>query len=690
MNIAAMTDLVNRLNDASEAYYNSNEVMPNYEWDDLFNQLLKLEAKEGVVLPNSPTRNVGAPAVDSLEKFKHTYPAKSLDKTKDIDLFYRKFEEGIAASNSGNDNVVVMYKEDGSTAQAYYKNGRLSLLVTRGNGEVGNVVTHNARNIEGLPITIPFTGELVVRGEVLISYDDFSAINSALPADQQFKNPRNLAAASLTMLDSNETKDRHLAIKAFNLVFKDGFDLEESFAARLAYLEELGFSVVDYKKCSLSELKATMDEFSDNVKSYPYPVDGLVVAMDNYIYTKRLEGTEHHPHIMQGYAFKWEDEVQETVLREIEWSPSRTGLLNPVAVFDSVEIDGTTVSRASIHNVSILSEMNLHVGDRITVYKANLVIPQIAENFDKDAHSKYTLDELVEAVGYCPTCGEKVEINRSLEGILTAFCPNAECPEKMIGKLVHFCERDCMDIQGMSEETVKKLVEAGFIKEYCDLFTLDQKPGIAFLPGFGKQSWNKLCAAAEKAKTTDFVKFFTALGIPDIGKGQIKALKKYLNTHYEDIANDVHVDPNGYNLGGLLSAMGRADYPFEKIDGFGEILATNLRKWLKEKFNFADTWTPEVNVYGYLTFTDKPESLVADSKISGKSFCITGKLAHYPNRQALVAEIEAHGGKWVDSVSSKTDFLINNDTESTTGKNKKAKELNIPVISEETFIEMLN
>lgn len=693
-----MEKLVETLNRASEAYYNGRAIMSDSEYDKLEAQLQAMEKKMGIVLPNSPTCTVGAKAVDYLPKFTHPYPAKSLDKTKDIDEFCSKLEKGIVESGSTNNRVVVMYKEDGSTAQLYYKNGKLLRIVTRGNGEVGNVVSHNLKCIEGIPSEISIGGEVVVRGEVVMSYSEFERINEDLPDDQKYRNARNLASATLTILDTEESSKRHLTFKAFNLVkLLDSFEEENpkyahSFNDRLNLLEEQNFSVVEHELVTISNLKKTMDSFTESVQSYPYPVDGLVVAIDNYAYTKDLPGTEHHPNILSGYAFKWQDETYETVLRDIEMSPSRTGLLNPVAIFDPVEIDGTIVKRASLHNISIIKKMRLRVGNRIAVSKANLIIPYVENNLDYDDSEDLTDEEVQDMVGYCPTCGAQAVVVTSDEGIESAYCVNQDCPEKMIGKFVNFCSRDCLDIRGMSEETIKKLVDLGIVKEYSDFFHLDKHPKIATIPGFGPTSWKNMCEAAENARTTDFVKFFTGMSITNIGKGQLKTLKNYLNANYKELAVLAEVDPEGYNLGMLLSALGRKNFDFSIIDGFGSKLSEDLLRWLHENFDEAKTWSPELNVYGLMNFTDAPVSTeeTTSSNIAGKSFCITGKLITFKNRQELVDKIESLGGKWVDSVSKKTDYLINNDTASTSGKNKKAKELNIPIISEADFVKMIS
>lgn len=398
----SMQELVSTLNEASEAYYNGKEIMSNKEFDDLFDQLKQMEEETGIVLANSPTHNVGYEPVESLPKFKHTYPALSLDKTKDIDEFVSKFRKGIEDSLADNNEVVLMYKEDGSTVQAYYKNGKLDKLVTRGNGEVGSIITQNAFIISGLPVELPVKVDMVIRGEAVMSYEEFERINSTLPDDQKYANPRNLASASLTMLDRGEVAKRHLMLQAFNLVditsnivvddpeFSDSemYDLlDKSFCSRLLLLKKLGFNVVPYVMVDVDELSHYVDKMTKEVESYRYPVDGLVAAMDNYEYSHRLQGTQHHPHIMQGYAFKWADETKETILREIEWSPSRTGLLNPVAIFDPIELESTTVKRASLHNVSEMYNIlgpRPFVGEKIEVMKANMVIPMIVKGYWKD------------------------------------------------------------------------------------------------------------------------------------------------------------------------------------------------------------------------------------------------------------------------------------------------------------------
>lgn len=701
-----MEALVDELNKATDAYYNDREIMSNKEFDEKKDELAKLEEETGFYNASSPTHKVGADPVDSLPKFKHPYPALSLDKTKDINEFVNKFKKGVADSGSSNRLIVVMYKEDGSTVQAYYKHGQLDKLVTRGNGEIGSVITHNARVLSGLPRQLPYDVDLVVRGEAVMSYEEFDRINSELLEGQQYANPRNLAAATLTMLDSAEATKRHLVFQAFNLVDSSplpdielpawGFKVATislSFAHRLNVLGILGFNVVPHTICDVNELATAVKTMTDAVSDYPYPVDGLVAAMDNYAYSIRLEGTEHHPNIMQGYAFKWADESKTTVLREIEWSPSRTGRLNPVAIFDPIELEGTTVSRASLHNLSIMRKMRIHVGNRLSVFKSNMIIPFVDKNLDYEDELEYDDDFVHSFIPSCPTCGAEAEVRVSPEGIETVYCPNEECPEKMIGKFVNFCSRDAMDIQGMSEETIKKLVDAGFIKEYSDFFYLQNKPEIALLPGFGNVSWNNMCQAAEKARSTDFVRFIVALSIPNIGKGQAKTLYKYISEHYDEInlhlAYPMLTEPDSfqdYRPVWLFRRMGLNHFDFTVIDGFGKVTSDEINEWINRHW-VVDT--PETHVLQLVDFVDKRPVAKAESAVTGKSFCITGKLEHFNNRQALVDKIESLGGKWVDSVSSKTDYLINNDVTSTSGKNKKAKEFGIPIISEDDFMQMI-
>lgn len=676
-----MRGLIESLNKASAAYYNGEEIMDNHEWDGLYDQLREMEDKTGIVYPDSPTQTVGAPVkVPELLQVQHEYPARSLGKTKDIDEFPKIFKQRAAGM------AVVMWKLDGSTIVLTYDDGELTLAATRGNGEIGQDITHNAAYINGIPKKIPYAGHLVVRGEAVMSYEEFDRINSEIEdEEEQYANPRNLANATITMQDSSEMKKRKIQFFAFKLVHMDNPlpENQDTFMGRLDYLDSLGFDTV-YRlygdsNCDLIDV---MNGFSDAVPQFEYPVDGLVVASDDVRYAESLPGTGHHPDPLVGYALKWKDEEVETVLREIEWSPSRTGLINPVAVFDPVHLEGTEVTRASLHNVSILKEKRLRVGDTITVYKANKIIPQVAANLTPGNELDYAESHPV----HCPCCGQETEprITGKDKLVEVAMCMNPECPAKHVKKFVHFAERDCMNIKGLSEATLQKFIERGFIREFADLYHLDRyKDQIIEMEGFGQKSYDKLIAAVEASRKTSFVPFIHALGIPNIGKGQAKLFNKEYSGDVREFFEDV------YNR-----------HDFTHIEGIGEVLNDNLLQWGNEYL----TYLPfayvlvQVPVSLNLEICDLleeveiqiPEKAASDTNsLNGKIFVITGKLNHFVNRDALVAKIEELGGKASGSVSKNTSYLINNDVSSTSGKNKKAKELGVPIISEDDFLEMI-
>ena len=691
-------ELCVHLNDAINAYYNENrEIMSNKEFDDAMKYLENLEKVENYHPSNSPIGKVGAVQLPSTGRREvvHELRARSLDKTKDP-------KQIISKLSSNDDLTIAMWKLDGCTLVLTYVDGELTLAATRGDGEKGQDVTSNAKYIRGIPQYINMTsGKLIVRGECVIRYEDFEAINNDLPEGvEPYANPRNLASASVSMLNPEDMKDRHLDFQAFDVVVVDGhlplddtFENEDSMIDQFGYLESVGFGVVPFKILKLSQVEEVIADFTEAAPNFWYPVDGLVFALNDRSESKNLPGTEHHPDPKYGYAFKWADEEVETVLREIEWSPSRTGLCNPVAIFDPVQIAGTTVSRASLHNISYVRQKMLNIGDHITVVKSNLIIPQVIHNLSLDEvditlrHQR--LNGLIPAK--CPTCGELTEIRR--DGISEMlYCTNPNCPEKLIGKLAHFCSRDGMDIDGWSEQTIKKLIDAHFVAEFKDIFTLESKPAVSFMPGFGKKSWEKLYSAAKEASHTSFVKFVSALSITNVGKGQAKILKRYIDENYKILNQRYHID--GYHPFILLVEMACHDFDFTVIDGIGIVMSENITRWFKENYGEGQGDTPYKRLAMYVDFTDK-EPLGSDfmnppsGVLASKSFCITGKLVHHANRQELVDKIEANGGKWVDSVSSRTDYLINNDTTSMSGKNKKAKELNIPIISEDEFLSLL-
>jgi len=685
-----LENIVSKLNKAADAYYNGEEIMSNFDYDRLYDQFASIERKTGIEISNSPTKTVGAEVVDKLPKYTHKYPALSLDKTKDIDEYQRRFAEHNAKE------IIVMYKEDGSTVQAYYNNGKLQDLVTRGNGEVGSVITHNARFIKGLPLTIPYKGEVVVRGEAVMSYAEFNRINSLLQDEEKYKNPRNLANATISMLDSREMSKREIWLQAFNLVKIAEDDNPESnsilkreFNARLTKLDDWGFNTVPRYCSNVEALPDVMNAMTEKAKSYGYPVDGLVACMNDYAYTKNLKGTGHNPHIMVGYAYKWSDTTAETTLREIEWSPSRTGLLNPVAVFDPVELEGTTVTRASLHNLSYVADKDLKVGDHITVYKANMIIPQVADNLSTKMRPVSNVKNINSYINIteCPVCKGTLGVNESND-TFTLICTNPNCAAKKIGAFVHFAERDCMNIIGLSEETITKFVENGYLETFYDIYHLERfEDEITSMDGFGKKSYDNLINSIENSRNTDFVSFIHACGIPNVGKGQAKLLKKYLDENMEGFKNWYYSDES-YDLMGCLVYLVSTKADFTNVEGFGDVISTSLTNWVKENLIDYNDEREIVDVLKELKFTDK-EPVKTESTLSGMTFVFTGSLNHFANRDALVAKIEELGGKASGSVSAKTSYLINNDVDSTSGKNKKAKELGVPIISEEDFLKMI-
>lgn len=659
-------ELVNQLNQASDAYYNGGrEIMSNKEYDSRYEQLSKLEQETGYVFPDSPTQNVGA-VVNGLRTVRHEYPALSLDKTKDVKKF--------SVFDVRDRQAVVMWKLDGSTCVATYDGGKLQVLATRGNGETGSDITHNAPYIRGLPMTIPYHGKVVVRGEAVMSYADFKRVNARFPEEEQYRNPRNLANATVKLYDSNLLKNRPVAFVAFRLVAMEG--LPGSFHKQLSVLNTLGFNVVEHTTCPASVLADTLETYTRMAESYPYPVDGLVVAANDAVYADEQPGTGKFPNKLSGYALKWADETEETVLRDIEWSASRTGLLNPIAVFDPVELEGTTVSRATLHNVSYVLEKDLKAGDRITVYKANKIIPAVDENLDADgAFSKGGVSLMQAYARYllpmkCPVCGANTSLFES-NGTLFLKCLNEDCAAKKIGALVHYAERDCVNIAGLSESKVTALVNRGFLKGFVDLYRLGQyRDEIIAMDGLGEKSYAQLQKAVQASRAPSFVPFIHALGIPNIGKGQAKLLRNWLGEMYPDTAY----------MDSFLDAVAHG-VDFTVIDGFGSVMDKSLKEWLCQNMQMLTELLMELEV------TEKPSGNVL-SAISGKTFVVTGKVTHFANRDEIRAKIETFGGRTAGSVSKNTDFLINNDVESTSGKNRKAKELGIPIISEEEFLSM--
>lgn len=644
--IDRMKQLIARLNEAAKAYYaQDREIMSNLEYDRLYDELSALEEKTGLVLAQSPTQSVGYEAVDTLPKERHESPMLSLGKTKS--------REELADWLNGKKGLL-SWKLDGLTIVLTYRDGKLFKAVTRGNGEVGEVITPNARTFVNLPLQIPFLGELILRGEAVITYEDFERINAKIEdADARYKNPRNLCSGSVRQLNSEITAQRNVRFFAFALVKADGADFENSREKQFEFLKEQGFEVVDYRPVTAETMRDAVEWFEQTVSSYPVPSDGLVLLLDDIAYGEALGRTAKFPR--NAIAFKWADETAQTTLREIEWSASRTGLINPVAVFDPVELEGTTVSRASVHNVSIVKELQLGIGDTITVYKANMIIPQIAENLTKSGSLTIPCE--------CPVCHEKTQI-RQENDTETLICPNPDCDAKKLKSFTLFVSRDAMNIDGLSEATLEKFLARGFLHTYADLFHLDRyKDEITQMDGFGEKSFANLSDSIEKARHTTLARLIYSLGIPNIGIANAKMicreykndLKRLLNAPAEELAG---------------------------IDGVGPVIAGTFVAFFAEEKNkkalealLAEV-TPEQE-----TFSEEALPL------SGKSFVVTGSLNHFENRNALKEKIEALGGKVTGSVTGKTVCLINNDNTSNSSKNKKAQELGVSILTEEAFME---
>ena len=648
--LTRMRELVRALSDASRAYYaEDREILSNKEYDALYDELEMLEQETGTTLANSPTVQVGYEAVDALPKEAHDRPMLSLDKTKDREAL-RAFV--------GSQKTLLSWKLDGLTIVLTYRDGRLFKAVTRGNGTVGEVVTNNAKVFVNLPLQIDHKGELVLRGEAIITYADFERINQEIEdADAQYKNPRNLCSGSVRQLNNEITARRSVRFYAFSLVRAEGVSFENSHEKEFEWLSGQGFEVVEYRAVTAETLDEAMDYFAEKIAVNPFPSDGLVALYDDIAYGTSLGTTAKFPR--NAYAFKWADETRLTHLLEIEWSPSRTGLLNPVAIFEPVELEGSTVSRASVHNVSIVKELQLGVGDELEVYKANMIIPQIAENLTRS--SSAVIPEI------CPVCGKKTEIRTSAEQVETLYCANAACPAKRMKSFTLFVSRDAMNIEGISESTLEKLMAHGLIHSYADLFRLEKhREIITGMDGFGELSFQNLLRSVQAARTTTASRLLYSLGIPDVGLATARLISRTYNEAFDQMrrANEEELC---------------------EIEGIGAVIAASYVNWWKQPENAASV----DELLPYLTFEQEFQT-VGEQKLQGLVFVITGSLTRFPNRSALKKLIEDLGGKVTGSVSAKTSFLINNDVTSTSGKNRKAAELQIPILSEEDFIERFN
>lgn len=644
-----MKELIEVLNKASKAYYAEDiEIMSNAEYDELYDELLMLEEKTGTVLAGSPTVNVGYEAVDNLPKETHESPMLSLDKTKD--------REALRDWLNGHE-ALLSWKLDGLTIVLTYENGTLSKAVTRGNGEVGEVVTNNAKTFINLPHKIAYKGKLIIRGEAVISYDDFNKINEEIPEEgAKYKNPRNLCSGSVRQLNNEITAKRNVRFIAFNYLSQGGSDTDFKLRSeQFDFLKKQGFEVVEYHKVTEDSILDKISYFAKMVANYPIPSDGLVLTYNDIEYGRSLGRTAKFPR--DSIAFKWADETANTHLIDMEWSPSRTGLINPVAIFEPVELEGTTVSRASVHNVSIVKSLMLGIGDEISVYKANMIIPQIKENFTKSGN--LTIPK------FCPACSEKTQIKNE-NGVETLYCVNEACPAKQIKRFSLFVSRDAMKIDGLSEATLEKFISVGFIKKLSDIYKLaEHKEAICNMDGFGDKSYEKLISSIEKSRDVLLPNLIYALGILNVGLSNAKIICKAFDYDIEKIKNATVEE-------------------IAVTDNIGDVIATSVFDFFhdSEKLSEFNELVNELNIL-------IPEKKETNSNIGGKTFVITGSLNTYENRNALKDLIESLGGKVAGSVSAKTDYLINNDVTSNSSKNKKAKELNVQIISEEDFNELI-
>ncbi len=645
--IERMRELSQKLAEASKAYYQEDrEIMSNYEYDALYDELQRLEEESGVVLAGSPTVTVGYEALESLPKERHDAPMLSLGKTK---------ERSELVSFADSHDVLISWKLDGLTVVLTYKNGLLEKAVTRGNGEIGEVITNNAKVFQNIPLRISYQGELILRGEAVITYSEFEKINGEIgEADAKYKNPRNLCSGSVRQLNNEITAKRHVRFYAFALVKAENVDFHNSRKEQFEWLANQGFDVVEYRLASAAQVEETVDYFAEKILHYDIPSDGLVVTYDDIAYGQSLGRTAKFPR--DSIAFKWQDEIRETRLLEIEWSPSRTGLINPIAVFEPVELEGTTVSRASVHNLSIMKALKLGIGDTVKVYKANMIIPQIAENL--------TGSDTVRIPETCPVCAGKTEI-RDLNGVQTLYCTNEQCSAKKIKSFTLFVSRDAMNIEGLSEATLEKFIARGFIHSFADIFHLDrEKEAIVEMEGFGEKSYANLMQSIRQARHTTLPRLIYSLGIPNIGVANAKLLCRHFD----------------YDLGRIRSA---AAEEIAEVEGLGEVIAASVCAYFSDAVN-------RENLDALLCELELEQVQAAEYEqiFSGKTFVITGSVTHFTNRNELKAYIEERGGKVTGSVSRNTDYLINNDVNSASSKNKKARELEIPILSEADFLSL--
>ena len=644
--IERMKELIPVLQKAGKAYYQEDrEIMSNFEYDKLYDELETLEKETGITLAGSPTVSVGYEALEELPKEAHETPMLSLDKTKDVEAL-RAF--------IGDRKTLLSWKLDGLTIVLTYGDGKLQKAVTRGNGVVGEVITNNARVFKNIPLQISFKGDLVLRGEAIITYSDFKKINEEIEdVDAKYKNPRNLCSGSVRQLNNEITARRNVHFYAFSLVRAQGVDFRNSREQQFLWLKDQGFDVVEYRMVTRDTLDEAMEYFSGQVVKNDFPSDGLVALYDDIAYGDSLGTTAKFPR--NSYAFKWKDEVREATLKEIEWSPSRTGLINPVAIFEPVELEGTTVSRASVHNISIMKELQLGIGDKIQVYKANMIIPQIAENLTRSGN--------LEIPDTCPVCGKEARVLKTNE-VESLYCMNPDCQAKKIKSFTLFVSRDAMNIDGLSEATLEKFILKGFIKDFGDIFEIGRyREEIVNMDGFGEKSFDNLMASLERARHTTLPRLLYSLGIANIGLANAKVICKEFD----------------YDLEKMIHATGEE---ISSIEGIGPVIAQSYTAYFADEEN--------MRKLRHLLSHLELEAVKQENRLTleGKQFVITGSVEHFANRAQLKEYIEQRGGKVTGSVTSKTDYLINNDVTSNSSKNKKARELEIPILSEEDFLHM--
>lgn len=639
-------ELVRLLNEASKAYYQQDtEIMSNFQYDALYDELVSLEEETGLVLSNSPTVKVGYEVISELPKEAHPSPMLSLDKTKEIDALkaWLKDKKG-----------VLSWKMDGLTVVLTYVEGELVKAVTRGNGEIGEVITNNAKVFVNLPRSIAFKGELTIRGEAVITYAEFERINSTImDAESKYKNPRNLCSGTVRQLNNEITAKRNVSFFAFNMLDCGNQEVDATINSKFEFLKNLGFEVVEHMDCDASNVEDAVKTFADKISTNDFPSDGLVLSFDDIAYGRSLGRTAKFPR--DSIAFKWADEEAETILREVEWSPSRTGLINPVAIFDSVSLEGTSVSRASIHNVSICKQLKLGIGDTIKVYKANMIIPQISENLTQSGN--------LEIPCTCPACGGETVVQNDND-IETLYCPNQDCPAKSVKLFSHFVSRNAMNVDGMSEATLGKFIDMGYLVELYDLYRLDKyKDDIVALDGFGVKSYDNMIKAIDESRNTNLVRLLYGLGILNVGNATAKLIVKHFD----------------YDIEKIITADAEE---FAQIEGIGQVIAETVVSY------FADSNNVRVlrELLKEVVLVKEEKKLEQD--LEGKTFVITGSLNSFANRDELKQLIEDRGGKVSGSVSAKTSYLINNDVTSSSSKNKKAQSLGVPIISEEDFLKL--